>query len=337
MLFLMLAICTYSYAQNKENTAAETGEVTMPQSPNTLVRTIRQDNKGNIWLATAKGIFRYDGKSFTNISDKVSSARFLSVLEDKKGGFWFSTIGSGVYYYSDGAFKNYNISNGLFGNDITCIYEGKAGNIWFGSEVGASSYDGKYFRNFKMKQSQAQARGDSVHVSAYLQDNDVNTIIEDKTGKLWFGTKGDVYVYDGQTFTVVNNTNGKPFANVGAIIEDKKGNIWLGGKDGLWRYDGHAFTNITTNFIGYIYQDKKGNIWTTSENADNREWVLSRYGASSLTDKKPVVTEIASKYKGIKGVLYGILEANDGSIWVGSGNGVYRYDEKTIAGLKAQQ
>lgn len=333
----MLAFCTYCRAQNKENVSSETQGAIMPQAPNTLVRTIRQDSKGNIWLASAKGIFRYDGKTFTNVTDKESSARFLSVLEDKKGNFWFSTVGSGVYYHDGKSFKNYTGKDGLFGNDITCIYEDKAGNIWFGSEVGASRYDGKYFRNFKMKQSQAQARGDSVHVSAYLQDNDVNSIMEDKAGKLWFGTKGGVYVYDGEAFTAATNTNGKSFANVGSIIEDKKGNIWLGGKDGLWRYDGRVFTNFTQNPIGYICEDKKGNIWTTSEDAVSKDWALSRYDAKSLTSAKPVVDEIKSAYKGSKGMLYGILEANDGSIWVGSGNGVYRYDEKTIKDLMSKE
>ena len=33
----------------------------------------------------------------------------------------------------------------------------------------------------------------------------------------------------------------------------------------------------------------------------------------------------------------GILEANDGSIWFGSGGGVYRYDGKTITDLDVKR
>lgn len=340
---MMLAFCTYCQGQNKTTLLKETAsgpkEMIMQQAPNKLVRTIRQDSKGNIWLASAKGVFRYDGKSFTNVTDKVSSAGFFSVLEDRKGNFWFSSAGSGVYYYDGKSFKNYTINNGLPGNGVTCIYEDKAGNIWFGTESGANRYDGKSFRTFKMKETLAPpGAGDSVHVSTFESElwrhNDINAIIEDKAGKLWFGTKGDVYVYDGKTFTAVKNTNGKSFTNVGTITEDKKGNIWLGGKDGLWRYDGRMFTNISPNFINYIYEDKTGNIWTTSQSANDHDWTLSRYDAKSLTDKAPVVTEIKSKYKGNKGILYGILEANDGSIWLGSGDGVSRYDGSTITELK---
>jgi ligand-binding sensor domain-containing protein len=58
-------------------------------------------------------------------------------------------------------------------------------------------------------------------------------LLEDKTGKLWFGAQGeDMFVYDRKTFTVLKNKDGKSFNGVWSIIEDKKGNIWF-GTDGL--------------------------------------------------------------------------------------------------------
>jgi len=51
-----------------------------------------------------------------------------------------------------------------------------------------------------------------------------------------------------------------------------------------------------------------------------------------LYDKEPTVTEIKSG--GIMGFL-GILEANDGSIWFGSGGGVHRYDGKTFTDFRS--
>jgi ligand-binding sensor domain-containing protein len=77
LLFLMLVSYTSSGGQNKTNAYTS-------QGPNTITRNIIQDRKGNIWIAAFDGIFRYDGKSFINITSKVSSARFFSVLEDRK-------------------------------------------------------------------------------------------------------------------------------------------------------------------------------------------------------------------------------------------------------------
>lgn len=73
-------------AQQKNGTqdAIETKDVSTSQGPNGIVRTIKQDRKGNIWITSWEGVFKYDGKSFTNITDKVSSAHFFSVLEDRK-------------------------------------------------------------------------------------------------------------------------------------------------------------------------------------------------------------------------------------------------------------
>lgn len=340
-LFLVFVFSTSCAGQNKtnrskENVKSETKDSVMSTGPNRITRNLIQDKKGNIWVAAFDGIFKYDGKSFTNMTSKVSSARFFSVLEDRMGNFWFASVGSGVYYYDGTSFRNLTTKDGLANDRVTNIYEDKTGNIWFGTESGASLYDGKSFRNFKMTETPSVTQTDSVQVSVYQQElqeahwmqNDVNSVIEDKTGKFWFGTRGYARVYDGKTFTKITNKDGKPFANVRSIIKDKKGNIWLGGNDGLWRYEGNTFTNFTQDFVGYIYVDKKGNIWTSSKSANAKDWVLSRYEEKSLSNVKPTVTEIASKP-----LIFGILEDGKGNIWFGSMNGVYRYDGSTIARL----
>ena len=354
LIILAGVTCFPVQAQQKKGAKdfVETKNMSTSYGPKSIVRTIKQDRKGNIWMASWEGVFKYDGKSFTNITNKVSPARFFSVLEDKKGNFWFASVGSGVYYYDGVSFHNFTTKDGLANDRVTHIYEDKTGNIWFGTEGGASRYDGKSFRNFKMKEGAFANATDSVQVSFYQQPlpeghwmhNDVNAIIEDKTGKLWFGTRGYAFVYDGKTFTTITNKDGKPFENVRSIIKDKKGNIWLGGNDGLWRYDGNTFTNFTRKFVGYIYEDKKGNIWTSSKSSNDlismpsgarsntAAWALSRYDQQSLSGKKATVAEITNKP-----MIFGILEAYDGSIWFGGLKGVYRYDGKTITDFQSKE
>ena len=336
ILFLMFVFCTICNAQNETDLPVDNFKseikITSPDFHG-VTRNLIQDRNGNIWIATFGGVFRYDGKSFANVTSKVSSARFFSVLEDRKGNFWFSTIGSGVYYYDGKSFRNFTTKEGLPNNRVTDIYEDKNGNIWFGTERGASYYDGKFFQNFTTNEG--------------LPHNEVTSIIEDKKGNVWFGTRGGACFYDGKTFiiftrkTYANFTNkeGLPFRNVRSIIEDRKGNIWLGGEDGLWRYEdstnanfGSSFTNFTQNFVGYIYEDKNGNIWTSSESANAQGWVLSRYEEKSLSNKKPNVTEVNPRLA----MLFGILEDDKGNIWFGAG-GVYRYDGNTITDFKGKE
>ncbi len=335
-LFLMLLFCTSCKEQNKtelpnNNTTSETKNAVTPPYGG-AIRTIKQDRNGNIWITSWEGVFRYDGKSFTNVTTKVSSARFFSLLEDRKGNFWFGSIGSGVYYYDGRSFQNFTTKDGLISNEIVCIYEDKIGNIWFGGGGGASRYDGISFRNYLMTGDSMNEDRTGKSFPDIRPPNGVNSIFEDKTGKFWFGTRGNTFVYDGKTFTVFTN-KGKPFINVWTIIEDKKGNIWLGGNDGLWRYDGNTFTNFTQNSVLYVYEDRNGNIWTSSINhPSDQNWALTRYEARSLDNETPTVNKIKPEV----GALFAILEAYDGSIWFGS-DGVYRYDGKTITDFKSKE
>ncbi|GAB3510389.1 hypothetical protein GCM10027341_48760 [Spirosoma knui] len=278
-------------------------------------------------MATFGGVYRYDGKLFTNVTSQVSLAHFFSVLEDRKGNFWFSTVDEGVYYYDGKSFQHFTTQQGLASNGVFDIYEDKAETIWFGTGDGASRYDGKSFRNFKMNEGLNLTPDERLFLK---NDNEVNSIIEDKTGKFWFATRGNAFLYDGKTFTDLTH-EGTPFINVRTIIEDKKGNIWLGGQYGLWRYDGSSFTNFTERGVSYVYEDKKGNIWTSS--LTNWGWSLFRYDETTLPSKNPTVTEVELNSDDTKTMLLGILEASDGSIWFGSG-GAYRYDGKTITDFK---
>jgi len=336
-LFLLL-IYAYCDGQNPIHLptsfiSSKANDIIAPSAPSQIARNIRQDRSGNIWIAAFDGVFRYNGKSFTNMTSKVSSGRFFSVLEDRKGNLWFGSIGSGVYRYDGKSFQNFTTREGLVNNEVNCIYEDKTGNIWFGINGGISRYDGKSFQNYLLSEDSMTEDKTGKSVPDFKRPPDeVNSIIEDQTGRLWFATRGNTFVYDGKTFTTITH-DGKPFKNARTVIKDKKGIIWLGGADGLWRYDGNTFNNLTMNFTGYIYEDRKGNVWTSSETAEG--WALSRYDEKSLSAKKPTATEIKSAYEINKRMIFGILEANDGSIWFGSLDGVYRYDGNIVTHFKS--
>jgi len=310
--------------QRKEDNhnQSENKDFTTSQGPKRITRNIIQDSKGNIWMAAFDGVFRYDGKSFTNMTSKESSARFFSILEDSKGNYWFGSVGSGVYCYDGKSFRLFTTKDGLLDNGAGSIYEDSKGNIWFGGSGGASRYDGKSFHNYILD---VNGMYEDMTGKALLKKQvfGISSIIEDKKGGFWFGTNG-VFRYDGLSFTAFTH-NGKPFNNVRSIIEDKKGNIWIGGADGLWRYDGKKFTNFNQRFVGHIMEDQNGNIWTSSGKDSNLGWALSRYDGNTLYNKKPTVTEIANKP-----MVFGILEDGKGNIWFGDFAGVHRYDGKTL-------
>lgn len=289
----------------------ESNYITSQSGPSSITRNIMQDRNGNIWLASWEGIIRFDGKTFTNFTNKEGLRRFhvFAVLEDSKGNLWFGTIGAGVYRYDGKDFTNYTINEGLANDRIGCIYEDKKGIIWIGTEGGISCFDGTSFRNFTTEDG--------------LCNNDINSIIEDQNGKFWIGARGNACWYDGTSFTEILKNPAEPFVNVRSIIEDKKGNIWLGGNDGLWAYNGLLFNNFSKNFTGYIYEDKTGNIWTSSVTPTSRDkWVLTRYDERSLASEELTATKILEQ----EGMFFGIVEDDQSNIWIGTLEGAGRYD-----------
>ena len=288
-LFLMFVFCT-SCGQNQTNAPIDNIKSEIKDiGPNIMVRTIKKGRNGTILIAGPNNasfgdVFRYDGKSFTNLTSKIGQHRFQDVLEDRRGNTWFISTDSGVFYDNGKSIQHFTTTEGLANNRVNSVYEDKAGIIWFGTGGGISRYDGKSFRNFTSPNA-------PLFYKEGHWNNEINTIIEDKTGKLWVGTRGDAFVYDGKKFTTLTH-KGEPFLGVWSIIEDRKGAIWLSGYNGfkvsqtggLWRYDGSTFTKVSERGAYAIIQDKKGNIWTTGP-VNPANWTvqaLSRYDAKSL-------------------------------------------------------
>jgi hypothetical protein len=45
-----------------------------------MVRNVKQDRNGNILIASYKGVFRYDGTSFTNLTGGASRSNFAESI-----------------------------------------------------------------------------------------------------------------------------------------------------------------------------------------------------------------------------------------------------------------
>lgn len=278
-------------------------------APSAITRNIIEDRDGNIWFATFGGIIRYDGESFTNLTE-TEPVRFFSALEDKGGILWFGSIGSGVYRYDGTEFEVINTETGLVDDQVTNIYEDNDGKLWFGTIGGISIYANESFTNLTIEDG--------------MLDNDINSVIQDQSGIYWIGTRGKAFTYDGHTYSEIVNDDGDPFYNVRQITMDSRGYIWMGGNDGLWRYDGETYLRISRDFTGYIYEDLVGNILTSSVSASEQGWTLNHYDHISINKNIPEAIPIKSG----EGMFFGILEDSSRNIWVGNLDGVYRIDQK---------
>ncbi len=72
--------------------------------PSSETYMVLQDSKGYIWLATDRGVARYDGHEFKVFSsqDGLSDNSVLGLHEDYRGRIWFFTYSTQIFYYENG-------------------------------------------------------------------------------------------------------------------------------------------------------------------------------------------------------------------------------------------
>ncbi len=297
---------------------------TQSKNPGDNVHCGLQDKAGNLWFGTTgDGVFKYDGKSFSQFSEKngLNSNMVYFILEDKDGKIWIGTS-EGAYFYDGKTVAELQIalpSNtppNKYHNthDVFTIIQDKSGKLWFATIDGVVIYDGKSFTPFIVNEGAAGFMG---------SNNNVEYILEDKAGNLWFGGRINegVFRYDGKSIT-----NLKPDGDNWAwpVLQDKNGNIWFSNWSGAYRYDGKLFTSFTknnglpSNNVTRITEDKNGNLWFGGDSG------ICRYDGKSFTH---FTTKDGLTHNGI----WAILEDKTGNLWVGTRNtGLCRYDGKSF-------
>jgi len=284
-----------------------------------------KDKAGNLWFATSRGVYRYDGKSFVNFTeeDGLNSDKISCIYEDKTGTLWFGT-NNGACQYDGKRFINFPfpaadssnakyLPSDRFPKQVTDILQDKTGNFWFTTiDHGLYRYDGKSF-------------------TVFLPGKTLQCLAEDKTGGILVGSwSGEgVYRYDGKSFTRFDgSSDGMNFC----MLKDRTGNIWIGTREyGADRYDGNSVTNFSAkdglnNNVSCIYEDSKGNLWFGSDvtGRGTQRGDAFRYDGKSFTNvtAREGLTMNYFEYN-----VRSIVEDNAGNIWLGSRNGVLlRYD-----------
>ena len=98
---------------------------------------------GVLWLATSRGVVRYNGEKariYTTKEDGFLVDNVKDVMEDSRGNIWFATWGGGTVRYDGETFYNLTTKDGLTHNNISKIHESLNKDIWFTTEGGVTQY-----------------------------------------------------------------------------------------------------------------------------------------------------------------------------------------------------
>jgi ligand-binding sensor domain-containing protein/two-component sensor histidine kinase len=104
---------------------------------NNHVRSILQDNAGNMWFGTSGGgTCQFNGSEFSHFTTTSGlGANFVySIYRDSQDRLWIGTGQNGLSLFSENKFEQFNSSNGFKNVKVKSIVEDKLGNLYFGTE-----------------------------------------------------------------------------------------------------------------------------------------------------------------------------------------------------------
>ncbi len=173
-----------------------------------------------------------------------------------------------------------------------------------------------------------------------LSHSNVYTIIQDKSGYMWFGTQDGLNKYDGYEFTIYrhepSNPNSLSTGNFGKIFQDTSGIFWFGTfGGGIDKFDPktNKFTNysnqidnyksLSNNQITFFHRDKEGILWVGTASGGLNKFnpeneTFTRYNHNPNNPKS--LSHIRAKC---------ICETSDGTLWIGTGNGLNKLDKES--------
>ena len=286
---------------------------------NNIIRSISQDVEGNIIIGTQGGINKINKLDIiesVNIPLNINVC-FAGIISDRRNNLWFAT-NEGIYQYNGFMCRKFKEENGLINNALSSILIDREGNIWFGTfGSGAVRFEGLEFKYYTKKDSLP-----GEYITALYQDSKKNVWmgIQDY-GVIQFKNKGFV----NYRLNRKNPENSLSDNQVNAIEEDNNGNIYFGTEEGISEFDGKKFRRYLTkdgliNTVVYsVLKDKKGLMWFGT-----------RGGLCYLKDGKFVNIDVVNSIKTDRtfSPIYNIYENDNGDLWLGTNEGVIKYDHK---------
>jgi ligand-binding sensor domain-containing protein len=162
--------------------------------PPVNVAGIMEDQSGNIWFATSdKGIFRYDGLTILKVAEREALGENYAggMAQDKDGNMWF-TMKNGICKYDGKTLTDYTPKDGLGGTEFWGIYIEESGIIWVTARGSTTRFD----PSVPLPNPDAF----TVFTPADGLNCCVQSMFQDKSGKMWWGAGAGLFRFDGTRF-----------------------------------------------------------------------------------------------------------------------------------------
>ncbi len=258
-----------------------------------------------LWVGSRSGAYLFDRKSLNLRKVYLPDSQVSAILEDREGGWWFSTLEDGVFYTPAPEILQILDADGNSPGQVNCLSADGSGRLWLGMQ----NNNFRSFREGKLAPMQHFPKGLTPRaISSIRQLPDGSTLISGKAGmtlvkndrkqfillrstdvnmdaegNFWSGFTGLFRVPKEEIYLLfapnerleeakVNDfyKNYKPDKlskmRVDRIVFDHENTAWLGTPNGLFFYKNHMSDAVMPHNIRELVFDKKANtLWALTE------------------------------------------------------------------------
>ena len=245
------------------------------------------------------------------------------------------------------SFHHLTTDDGLSHNSVISIYQDERGFMWFGTRNGVSLYNGKDFKIYQKEKNNPNSilYNDIYHItgdkrghvyimtnrgiSDYDMEKDLFTPIIKKNIKaeffsehLYAATANQIFRYDGGKFDLYHQM---PYSN-GSIqrLYADNDSVLIGTSKGLYILNPQQELThpIGEGSVSDIIKDSHGCYWITT-NSGHGVYCLQGNRSTNFRCKPDDPATISSNY------THRCCEDKQGNIWIGTFEGLNRYDRQT--------
>ncbi len=268
------------------------------------INALGEDAKGRVLIGSRDGgLMIYDGASFFSFpaGSMLGSGEVTDILTDADGVVWVATR-EGLALLDQGEVREFGLADGLPALDCLDIHQRRDGSIWAATAGGVVQFNGDRFKKPALLEGAAEL-------------GQVRMMIEDRNGKLYFGTENSLFVLDQRELRRIDRPEFEGATFNDAAV-DRRGRLWFATHNrGALCFDGERVDAYTTaNGLSYDL------IYCLAIDRENNLWFGTDDGLNKLSEGPFVVFD--KRYGLAHNIVRAMYQDRDGVIWLGTRDGV---------------